>query len=250
MVQSSKNVLPSIWRNKGIQLKVALPQRHRQQALIEKRNAIIGKKIFAMILERELDTGVPNAEWVSSLPKILKEMNDKDAKKGDPPKERTEYKFTKYNSELLLPGTLVRVALDGPIDMLTKKPLHGDFRKSDIRWNPNARKIANLLLHPGQPPLYTLEDSDGEEDDRAAYTRNRLQIVAPGEIEKVSKPSDSEQQYFVIEKIVGKRIKNKKTEYKIRWKNYGPKDDTWESANQLIEDGNKALIVRYERSIA
>ena len=105
--------------DKGIRVKVALPQRHRQQALIEKRNAIVGKKIFEMILEKELDTGIPNAEWVTSLPSILKEVNEEDTIKGKPLKESTEYKFTKYNSEILLPGTLVRVALDGPIDMLT-----------------------------------------------------------------------------------------------------------------------------------
>ena len=176
-------------------------------------------------------------------------MNEKEKIQPKAEKEDTEYNFSKFNSDFLHPGTLVRVALDGPIDMLTKKPLHGDFRKSDIRWNPVPRKIANMILQPGQPPLYTLEDSDGEEDKRAAYTLNRLQVVEQGEAVNIPKPRSTDQQYFVIEKIVGKRIKNRKTEYKIRWKNYGPKDDTWEPASKLIEDGNKALIIRYERSI-
>jgi len=234
--------------DKGIELHIALPQRHRQQALIEKRNAMVGKKIFEMILEKEISTGVPNAEWVSELPKILREVNEEDKPKSKKPKESEDYKFTKFNSEILTPGTIVRVALDGPIDPLTKKPLHGDFRKSDIRWDPKPRKIARFIMVPNQPPLYLLEGADGEEDKRAAYTRNRLQIVEPDEMKVAQKPTQSDQQYYVIDKIVGKRTKNRKVEYKIRWKNYGPKDDTWEPASKLIEDGNKALIMRYEKS--
>ena len=46
-----------------------------------------------------------------------------------------------------------------------------------------------------------------------------------------SEISDSEN--YEVEKIVKKRVKNGKVEYKVRWKGYSKDDDTWEPIEHL-----------------
>jgi hypothetical protein len=75
------------------------------------------------------------------------------------------------NRDLLEIGTKVLVTLDYPIDIVTGKKLYGKFRKSDIRWSRDAKKIIWVVLKPNQPPMYRV---DGEEILR---TRQQLQVI-------------------------------------------------------------------------
>ena len=244
-----KGKVAKFFEDNDVKVRVALPHRHRQQALIERRNAMIGKKIFENILAEELATGKPNAEWIDDFRGILKNMNEK-AKVSKVKKESDEYVPTPFNREILPEGTLVRVALDAPIDPITKKPLHGNFRKGDIRWEIAPRKIARFIIVPGQPPMYILEGKDGKEDRRASYTRNRLQVVNSNEVKPQPKERKKDEEiFYVIDKLVGKRVQRGKVRYLVHWKGYDKSEDSWVSEKSLVEDGNQALINRYERSL-
>ena len=50
---------------------------------------------------------------------------------------------------------------------------------------------------------------------------------------------------FEVGAIVGDRINNRKKEYKIRWKDYSEKYDSWEPEINLINDGVRDLIEEY-----
>jgi hypothetical protein len=55
-------------------------------------------------------------------------------------------------------GTRVRIILDHPEEIATKKRLSGKFRAGDIRWSRDIYKITAVLLRPDFPPMYNVDD--------------------------------------------------------------------------------------------
>ena len=51
---------------------------------------------------------------------------------------------------------------------------------------------------------------------------------------------------FYVEDIIDSRTHNGKQEYKIRWKGYGPADDTWEPTSNLTAVNVQILITKFE----
>ena len=153
-----------------IKIRVAEAARHRQQALVERRNQLIGSIIHMIQTQQELKTKKVNTEWVRVLPSIIKEIN------AHLPKPVTtqlyNFPYSDKTNEVLLPiGSDVKVALNHPINAHNDKALSGKFRSSDIRWTPKNYKIENIMLKPSQPPLYKTSYDD------ALHTRQQLQFV-------------------------------------------------------------------------
>jgi hypothetical protein len=69
-------------------------------------------------------------------------------------------------------GTHVRLLLDHPKDVYNQKRLGGKFRSSDIHWTEKIYKIKEVLLRPGFPPMYTVDDGT-----TVQHTLQRLQEV-------------------------------------------------------------------------
>jgi len=154
----------------GMKVRPAEVQRHRQQALVERKNQLIGQIIAHLQGEKELDTKAVNTEWVKILPSIIKEINSNLPK----PLMTQPYNFPysdKTNEGLLEKGSLVRVALDHPINIHNEKTLMGKFRDSDIRWSTQKYPIKEVLLKPSEPPLYLTSH------DNALHTRQQLLFV-------------------------------------------------------------------------
>ena len=45
--------------------------------------------------------------------------------------------------------------------------------------------------------------------------------------------SDKKRREFEVEKIVGKKKEGRKILYQVRWKGYGPSEDTWQKTSDL-----------------
>lgn len=210
----------------GIRLKLGRPNRHRQQALAEYLNYIIGKSLFSRMNSEELKTGVTTKKWVADLPKVIKAYNKYVDSKNIHPEDILKLK-PHFNEPFLELKTKVRIPLDYPQDINGKK-LGDKFRAGDIRWDPKTREITDIFINPGQPVTYRVT---GISD--TAYTRKQLQLV---ENETKDRKRTYNNEYYVVEKLIKKEKRNNKIFFLVKWKGYSNKHNTWEPRSKLIQD--------------
>ena len=155
----------------NIILKVGHTNRHRQQALVETRNKIIGSNLLNLLSHKELDTGKYSKDWTKHLRPLISLIND------NLPKPITKEIFTepilsdKINNNDMLPiGTKVRIKLDVNKDITGKKLI--GWRSGDIRWSRNILEIENMVLKAGFPIMYTLKN-----ENNIFRTRQQLQVL-------------------------------------------------------------------------
>lgn len=219
-----------------INLKTALPGRHRQVGPIEKKNQILGKILMMRMFAVELLTGEENKEWVDDLKDIIDQMNNKYYHEPLTSEELIK-KFSPWNKvkQKLIPiGTKVRVKLDQPKN-ITDKKLHGNFRSGDHRWSIEHYKIINIIFDPIEPVMYEI-DKPLKPNQKVAYTKQQLQIVKdeeqspPGEQILKNKSSS----YYIVKTIHNMKKINGKIKLLVEWKGYPKKDTwTWEEKNNI-----------------
>ena len=57
------------------------------------------------------------------------------------------------------------------------------------------------------------------------------------------------QDVYVVEKITGMRMKGEHdAEYRVKWKGWGSKDNTWEPRDHLVEYGAKEILSEWHKS--
>lgn len=194
-----KSGVKEYFKSKGTYVRVAETGRHRQQALVERRNQMIQVPLWKQMISKEMLTNESNSEWVDDLPIVIKQINKQSV--NHPPKPLPNFPVAHGSSQILLDvGTKVRVALDNPEDYVTGNKLHGKFRSTDFRWSPEIRVIKNVLLMPGKPPMYQLDGNFTDDDlSKVTYTKNQLQVVPHNEqlppesiLKKKEKPAKPE----------------------------------------------------------
>ena len=155
--------------------------RHRQSAFVESRNRIIGSALLRYQTQMELNTKVVNRDWVYNLPIVIELMNKRTKIKGKNKassiREIAAEREVRGTGEVLKIGSLVHVILDVPRNVADMNhdgtrevnKLMGNFRDSDIRYEIKPRKIANMYLTPGKPPMYEIEGIE-----KTLYTKGQL----------------------------------------------------------------------------
>ena len=129
-------------------------------------------------------------------------------------------------------GDVVYEKLNTPENALGHKQNTKNFRVGDYRYSQIPKKIIKVAYFTDKPyHRYILEG---------------LPNVSYSEYE-LMKAKDEKETKYEVKKIIGKRTKNKKTEYLIWWKNYRKNESTWEPEKNLIEDGLKNLIDEYNK---
>ena len=156
---------------KGVHIRKGLTNRHRQQSLVEYKNKVIGSLIHQLQALEEMKTGKTNSSWVEELPKIIKAINEEYVKPVNT-QISDDVLITKNNNVIIPEGTKVRLSLDYPIDAASNKRIDSKFRASDIRWSKHIYEVKNILLKPGFPPMYLLNNND-----HVARTRQQLQLT-------------------------------------------------------------------------
>lgn len=237
-----KGVVKDYFENKlNVKIKLAKPDRHRQQAIVERKNRDIGKYIFMRMTMEELQTGEISRQWVDFLPTVIERINNrtkKTRKRTLHQKVKLEYRCDGDACNLLEQGTKVRVALDAPRNVHDNKKLHGAFRESDIRFDPKVRTIKGTMLAPGVTPTYLLDDGKNGTDYNVSYTKNQLQVIpknekAPTEKDIMGQKENKIAKWHVKELLERKKIKGR-IYFKVSWKGY--KKTTYEPRTNLIKD--------------
>ena len=242
--------------SKKINFKKALPGRHRQIAMVERKNQVLGRVLFMRMFSQEMLTGDDSVEWVEDLPLIIEKMNEKYAHK--PATDESLFKKSNPWQDLkqkIIPlGTKVRVILDEPRDWKERK-LSGKFRSTDQRWTQDIYKITDYIFDPHEPIMYKT-DRPIKRNERVAYTANQLQIVPTDEQDpslivlrgkyKDRDPFDANTE-FVIKEIIGRRKQGKVNQVLVWWKGYKkdePGGSTWESESKIKKRKNGVEKIR------
>jgi hypothetical protein len=148
----------------------ALPNRHRQNAFVEQKNKEIGSFFAKYQAQIELNKNDKkySKTWVKELPQLIEILNEN----AEPTTKliSNEPIFSENNKTLIPLNTNVRTVLNHPIDLSGKK-LHGNFRSSDIRFSLEIKKVTNIILNAGLPPLYQVDNQ------KTGYTFNQLQVI-------------------------------------------------------------------------
>ena len=163
------------------------------------------------------------------LPNIIENYNEYQLEKymEEPPLPPEHFDFTQCKGDacnVLEEGTRVRIPLEEPRKATNlQQKLSGNFRASDLRYNPEIKTVTKVLLRPGQPPLYVVD-----QDDLVAYPKEELQII---DFDNEDNNRDA-QTIFIPKKIKSEN----ETEYQIEWKDFPePEHWTWEPKNKIQE---------------
>jgi hypothetical protein len=157
-------------------VKYALPNRHRQNSLVERKNREIGETILKFQAEKELDKKKTVKGWVKYLPSLITAIN-KHSELRKRRKLTGKVLYTNKSKDLIPLHSKVRRILDYPIDA-TGKRIGNVFRGGDIRWNKTPQTVEKIILEPDLPPLYQLNKIGSDNiDNRVAYTKSQLQFV-------------------------------------------------------------------------
>ena len=212
---------------------ITLPGRHKQNSSIESLNRQIGRLLNGYMNQQEMETGKRCREWTDILPDVIKKYNAyRKERRGSLDEENNPYinkigplKRPKYKI-----GDIVHEKLDTPEDALGHKQNTEKFREGDRRYSKVSKRIIKVIVMNDEPYY--------------RYILHGMRNVSYGEKELMISKDVTEK--YVVKKILAKRKIKNKIEYLIHWKGELKKDATWESREQLIEDGLDTLINFYE----
>ena len=223
--------------------RIAQPNRHIQLANVERLNGILGKLLNGYMNSVEEATGKTYREWTDKLDLIREKLNEIRRKKlpdnifthiyphwnaYKPIKNSKKEKYEEIKPKYKV-GDLVYVVLETPENALGKK-LKGLFRNGDYRLTKEPHKILQLLYYHG-PPYYR-------------YIVNGFDGVSYQEAELKAAVGETDEK-FKVKKIIGKKTVKKVLYYLVWWKGYKRDEATWETAQNLLEDGLDEYIDEY-----
>jgi hypothetical protein len=160
------------FKENGVEIRYAETNRHRQVAMVEAKNKVIGSTLHKLMALLEIKTKKESRKWTQYLPDLITAIN-KELPKPIENQLLDEPFYSPTIADTLPVGTRIRTKLDYPINIVNEKRLHGTFRSSDIRWSREIKEIDNVILRPGFPVMYRCT---GEDFNR---TRKEIQVVGP-----------------------------------------------------------------------
>ena len=207
--------------------RVSLPNRHKQTGNVENSNKIIARLLNGVMNAKEAETGKIYREWDKVLKQIITALNSR--KRPDENPYKKQYPLPTEKTPKFKIGDIVIYKLEVPRNALNNNQPTNNFRVGDYRWNYKAPKEIKKILYY---------------ENNIRYILNTLPNVSYAENELKKAVIQAEK--FDVKEIIGKKLKDGITYYKVWWKGYLKKDSTFEPEEQLIDDGFEAEIDKYE----
>jgi hypothetical protein len=216
--------------DESIYHKVALPNRHTQQATVESLNKQIVRVLNGYMNKIEESTQMPYNEWTDIIDVMRKDMN-KFRKKPEfnPITTKMTIHDTKFEP-LFNVGDVVYRQSDVPLNALGNPQPTNTFRVGDYRYVKVPKKIVKIIYMSGTPAYRYMLDGV----PRASFTEAQLLKV------------DEDETKHEVRKIIDKKIINKRVHYLVWWKNDSKKNATFESRTNLVKDGFTKEIRAFE----
>jgi hypothetical protein len=214
---------------KNIKHRKSLPYRHKQMANIENLNNMLGRILMTYLTNKEVETGKEEKNWydVTFLNNIRKELNNARKIPDRDPYDVTEapkinFMIPKYNI-----GDVVIPVLDVPKNAYGAV-LGNNFRRGDMHFDiKNKLKIVKVLNYP----------------NNNRYVLNGRPNVSYAEAELM--PSDKNEEYNEVKKIIGLKVNKTGTYYLVHWKGLIKAKATWELREALLSDGLREEILLF-----
>jgi hypothetical protein len=210
--------------DENIMHKVALPNRHKQNANVESLNRQISRLLFALMNKVEEDTKKTFNEWVEFVDDVRSELNEhRNKEEGDPVTD--DYPVPDVVEPKFKVGDTVYRKSDVPLTALGKQQPTKAFRMGDYRWDLVPRKVEKVLSYSGRNPTRYILDTL----PNVSYAEPELKFAENETKEK-----------FVIKQFIAKKVQTIKGKrqvfYKVWWKGYPKSKATWEPEIQLRKD--------------
>ena len=218
----NSNEFQTYLKKNNIEWKKAVGGRHRQVGLVERRNYTLGRAIMMRQFAESTITQKETTHWVKYLPEIIKYVNER--YHHEPYTD--EDLFKKYGNPLeekaaIIPmGTKVRLMLTEPKDF-KERGVHGKFRAGDARYGQDIYQIIGYVFDPHQPILYKI-NKKLKEHEKAAYTRQQLQIVDKDEqdVPATIATTTANNGEYAIRRLIDKRKVGSRIQYLVMWRGY------------------------------
>lgn len=220
--------------DQNIYHKVGMPHRHKQQSVIESLNRQIAKLLMLYLNQMSKKTQTEYSNWDEFLPQVRKVLNE--YRRGlfkQLQKKYKDYKLINQNIDTLPKfnvGQVVHFKLDYPENAVLDKQASAKFREGDQKFSSITRKIVQIV-YMNSKPFYR-------------YILDGMPKVSFSEYELL--PSESKYSTYKVKDIIDKKTEKKIKYYKVWWQSELKRDATWEPESQLLQDGLKDYIDRYE----
>jgi hypothetical protein len=219
-----KGVFHKYLNDNNILHRVGEPGRHQQLANVENLNRTLGRLLNGYMNSVEEATGKVYREWTDVIDVIRTDLNEL-RKKPD----GNIYKMASITDKepTFKIGDVVIRKSEKPRNALGNIQPTSNFRVGDYRWDTtNPRKIIKVLYYPNNI-RYVLNGFPN-----VSYTENELKRV-------------KSQEKYAVRQLIGKKKERNVTYYLVWWRKYKKSESTWEKERDLIEDGLKFLIDKF-----
>lgn len=215
----------------GVLHKLSLPKRHKQMSNVESLNKTLARLFNGYMNQKEKKTGKVYKEWTDILDKVRTELNE--IRKIEITKDVSEYDTPFFNpskDSKFKVGDMVHEKLDYPENMLGKKQPTENFRIGDVKYSMVPKKIEKVIYMLDEPYY--------------RYMLSGIKNASYSEYELIK--SRFKEERYKVKDLINRRTTGKKIEYLVWWLGYKKSDSTWEPRANLIRDGFKDYIDRYE----